>query len=263
MRALITGASSGIGRELALLLACRGAELILVARGEAALSALTGDLRASGAAAVDFLAVDLTDSNAVDTIVALLGDRPLDLLVNNAGCGDYGRFQDIEWDRYSKSLQLNMCALTALTHALLPGMLLSNRGCIVNVASTAAFMPLPLMAAYAASKSYVLSLSQALQFELRHTQIRVMALCPGATRTGFAAAAAAESSNNFSESNTASPAAVAAFALKKIDGGATGIVVHGFKNRLSTVFTRLVPDYLVMLLANRVMRSDAHSINPM
>ena len=254
MKVLITGASSGIGRELAVLMARRGAQLLLVARGESALSALAAELRSLGSGDVNVLAVDLTDEDAVERVIAALDGQPLDLLVNNAGCGDYGCFQDIDWPRHAASLQLNIHALTALTHAVLPGMLENKRGYIVNIASTAAFMPTPLMTAYGASKAYVLSLSEALQFELRHTPIKVMAFCPGATRTGFAAAAAAEHSNNFSEANTASPQAVATYALQKIDAGKTGVVIHGFKNRLNAGLARLLPNSIVLPVANRVMR---------
>ncbi len=186
-RALITGASSGIGADMARRLAEEGANLVLVARREDRLEALADELIAAHGVEVDVLPADLTRPDAP----RLLHDRteaagkPIDLLINNAGFGDYAPFLDVGWERYADLLRVNAVALTELTRRFLPDMVSRGRGQVVNVASTGAFMPVPDFAVYAATKAYVLSFSEAVDEELRGTGVRVQCVCPGGTHTGF------------------------------------------------------------------------------
>ncbi|MDQ3624259.1 MAG: SDR family oxidoreductase [Verrucomicrobiota bacterium] len=184
--ALITGASSGIGRELARQLAPEAATLLLVARRQDRLEALKNELAHPGLTVLSY-AVDLADDAQTDAFLTALGQsgRRVDFLINNAGLGDHGLFEESEWNRVKAMLDLNIKALTRLTHALLPGLVRSGRGAILNVSSIAGLLPLPKMAVYAATKAYVTSFSEALRAELRGTGVSVTALCPGPIETEF------------------------------------------------------------------------------
>jgi short-subunit dehydrogenase len=187
--ALVTGASSGIGLEIAREHARRGGRLVLVARGQGALERAAVELRAAGAADVAVIARDLAAPGAVAELVETLDARGLapSILVNNAGFGGQGLFWERDWGEDAAMIDLNMRALTELTRRLLPRLLQAGRGHVLNVASTAALVPGPLQAVYYATKAYVLSLGDALSEELRGTGVHVTTLLPGATRTGFAA----------------------------------------------------------------------------
>jgi short-subunit dehydrogenase len=184
--ALITGASSGIGAALARELARRGHDLVLSARSLAPMEALAEELRGLGAAAA-VIAADLVQPGAAASLAAQLESRGIEVevLVNNAGLGAFGRFDGIDPARNSAMLQVNIVALTELTRALLPAMLARRRGKIVLVASTASFLPCPYFAVYAATKVYVRSFGEALAQELRGSGVSVNVLCPGATATNF------------------------------------------------------------------------------
>ncbi len=184
--ALITGASSGIGEEFARQLAPHARTLILVARRVDRLEALKGELDRPGLT-IHCHAADLADEVQIEALLAALaasGER-VSLLINNAGLGDHGFFEDSEWSRVSAMLDVNIKALTRLTHALLPDLVRAGRGAILNVSSIASLLPLPKMAVYAASKAYVSSFSEALRGELRSTGVSVTALCPGPVNTEF------------------------------------------------------------------------------
>jgi short-subunit dehydrogenase len=182
--ALITGASSGIGRELATLFARDGYDLTLVARDRAMLARIGDELTRVHGVAVDVIAQDLSHPNAAAEVYRELKRRSIkiDVLVNNAGFGTYGPFVDSDAATESEMLQLNIVALTKLTRLFLEDMLAKREGRILNVASTAAFQPGPLMAVYYASKAYVLSFSEALANELRDSGVTVSTLCPGPTQ---------------------------------------------------------------------------------
>jgi len=186
--ALVTGASSGLGEEFAWQLAPEVKRLALVARREDALEDLAKQL------SVDFpelevavFAADLTRPGECDRLAEQLIQRGWtpDLLINNAGLGDYGEFLSAEWPRIEAMLDLNIGALTHLTHLVLPGMIRGGRGAIVNVSSLASLLPIPDFAVYAATKSYVTSFSEALRIELKEHEIRVLSVCPGPVHTGF------------------------------------------------------------------------------
>ncbi len=184
--ALVTGASSGIGAALARELARDGHDLVLTARSVAPMQALAAELGGCGARSV-VIPIDLSEAGAASELAAALEARGLHpgVLVNNAGLGALGRFDQIDPGRIGEMLQVNVVALTELTRLLLPGMIARRRGKVLLVASTAAFQPGPRMAVYFATKAYVLSLGEALAYELRGTGITVTTLCPGATVTNF------------------------------------------------------------------------------
>jgi len=186
--ALITGASAGIGRDFAHQLATRARTLVLVARREQRLNELRDELRNRNANLnVHVRVVDLCDKSQVDELVRWLEQNAIgiDLLINNAGLGDYGSFATSDAERDDRIIQVNIVALTLLTHRLLPQMIARKRGTILNVSSSAGFLPIPGMAVYAASKAYVNSFSEALRAELGGTGVTVTALCPGPVHTEF------------------------------------------------------------------------------
>ncbi|MEI7956104.1 MAG: SDR family oxidoreductase [Verrucomicrobiota bacterium] len=186
--ALITGASSGLGEEFALQLASRVDKLVLVARRETLLQQLAERITSLYPSVEVFVhAADLGDAGERDDLVeSLILQRCIpDLLVNNAGLGDYGEFVTADWARLRAMLSLNIEALTHLTHALLPAMIRCSRGAIINVSSLASLLPLPDFAVYAASKAFVTSFSEALRIELRDHHIPVLAVCPGPVKTQF------------------------------------------------------------------------------
>lgn len=185
---LITGASAGIGREFARQLASRTRTLVLIARREQRLNELRDELRNRNRQLnVHVRAVDLCDKSHIDALVRWLEENKIDIdfLINNAGLGDYGSFATSPSERDDEMLQVNIAALTSLTRRLLPKMIAQNRGAILNVSSSAGFLPIPGMAVYAASKAYVNSFSEALRAELRGTGVIVTALCPGPVHTEF------------------------------------------------------------------------------
>jgi len=251
---LLTGASGGIGRELAIQMASRGMDLIVVARNCDRLSRLADRIRKQHRVQVDCLACDLGEPDGVASLVRHIADRRIDILVNNAGRGDYGYFRDIDWAQHSCTLRLNVVALTMLTHAVVPAMIANGSGYIVNIASTASFQPLPWMATYGASKAYVLSFGEALAHELEGSGVEVLTLCPGATKTGFARAANANDSKNFDDRTTASVDDVARYAMSMISERKRGVAVHGLGNRLRALLSKVLPSALTVPMAGRAMR---------
>lgn len=238
--ALVTGASTGIGRELALLFARNGYDLVLVARNEAALAEVAQQAAAFGRSARVF-SVDLGENLAAERLHERLTAEGItvDVLVNNAGAGARGRFDHIPRERQLSMIQLNVTSLTALTHLLLPGMLARNAGGILNVASTAAFQAGPLMTVYYATKAYVLSFTEGLAEELSATGLKITCLAPGPTQTEFARAAGMTTARLFrGEVMSAADVAKAGY-----DGWREGkrLVIPGVRNRLGTLIVRLAP----------------------
>jgi len=186
--ALITGASAGLGAEFARQLAPVASRLILVGRRADRLTALAAELQASRSdLRIDTIAADLSQSSERERLAAVIirEEIPLNLLVNNAGLGDLGTFDDADWSRLAPVLDVNIVALTHLTHLLLPMLRSQSPSGILNVSSVAGFYPLPEMAVYAATKAYVTSFSEALRMELAPAGISVTALCPGPVPTEF------------------------------------------------------------------------------
>ena len=252
--ALVTGASSGIGTELARELAADGHDLVLAARSRAALERLADELEARHRAAATVLPTDLAKPGAAAELFARIGKRALDVLVNNAGIGDNALFHEEDPARIDDMIALNIAALTRLTRLVLPGMVERKRGKVLNVASTAAFQPGPMMAVYCASKAYVLSFSLALGEELRGTGVSVTALCPGATKTNFIKEAKVETIALFNLPGMAamSPAAVARSGYEALKRGRR-VAVTGFNNQLGAVFGSLLPYGLVLPVARRML----------
>jgi short-subunit dehydrogenase len=189
--ALVTGASSGLGEEVAKRLAQRGANLVLTARSEERLANLAADLERVNGIETHVIPADLSRPDGADALLAALGARGVTVLhlVNNAGFGSAGAFADLDAARESAMVELNVASVVRLTRALLGPMLAARDGGVLNVASTAAFQPVPYMATYGATKAFVVSFTLALATELRGTGVRAMALCPGPVHTGFQAAA--------------------------------------------------------------------------
>ena len=185
--ALVTGASSGIGEAFAWALARRRMQLILVARSEDKLRGLASRLVDAYRVRVEVVAADLADHDALSRLLAEIDrlEMPVDLLINNAGVGCYGPFETIAPECDRRQVMLNIGAVVDLAHAVVPGMLARGGGAIVNVGSVLSFWPRPYDAVYAASKAFVLSFSQALAAEYEQRGLRVVALCPGCTKTGF------------------------------------------------------------------------------
>ena len=240
--ALITGASGGIGEELARLLAAAHVDLVLVARSAGKLAALATGLAQAHGINTHVVAQDLAAPDAVDTIARELDQRGLsiDVLINNAGFGTYGLFAETPAAEEAQMLQVNVCALTWLTKRLLPPMLARRHGRIMNVASTAAFQPGPLMAVYYASKAYVLSFSEALSNETAGTGVTVTCLCPGPTTTGFQDRARMRESKLLSSLSLATAAEVARAGLDGMMAG-KAIVVPGITNKIGVQVVRFAP----------------------
>jgi short-subunit dehydrogenase len=241
--ALVTGASGGIGLEIARLLAGEH-DLVLVARSAEALTAAAAEL---GGATV--LALDLAEPDAVARVVEAVPE--VDCLVNNAGVGDFSPFAEADPGKLDTLIALNVGALTQLTRAYLPGMLARKQGRILNVASTAAFQPGPLMAVYYATKAYVLSLSEALAEETRGSGVTVTALCPGPTASGFQAGAAMEGSRLVRGRTLPTAASVAAYGVAAMRKG-DAVAVPGLMNKVFASSIRLTPRPVVRRVVHRM-----------
>jgi short-subunit dehydrogenase len=249
--ALVTGASSGIGEVFARQLAERGANLVLAARSQDKLQSLAQELQGRFGTSVEVLACDLSEPGAGAALAARLAERdmPIDVLINAAGFGLFGELHEVDPARTSQQVRLNVAALTELTCALLPQMRARNRGAIVNVASTAAFQPLPYMAVYGATKAYVLSFTEALWAETRGTEVRVTALCPGATDTPFFDTA----SEHASIGRRMAPGDVVDAAFSALERRRCS-VTPGLHNRLLAAAPRLTPRQTVVRVSERTMR---------
>jgi short-subunit dehydrogenase len=244
--ALITGASGGIGLELARLCAKGGHDLILVARKRDKLEEIGKYLSGMYGVRTEVVAADLTDPEAPQAVmgeVERLG-LGIDVLINNAGFGDWGLFGRADLKRQLEMIQVNITALTVLTRLALPRMVTQRRGRILNVASTAGFAPGPLMAVYYATKAYVISFSEAISNELAGTGLTVTALCPGPTRTAFAQEAGMVQSNLFSSPNVMDPAPVAAAGYRAMMKG-RAVVIPGIGNKLLVFGIRISPRFVI------------------
>ncbi len=241
--ALITGASGGIGYELAKVFAANNHDLILVARSTDKLQRIRDELNQNQDLQVHVMSSDLSQAASSLVLFEQVQQEGLtvDVLVNNAGFGDYGPFADCDWAKQNALLQLNMVALTHLTRLFLPPMLARGYGKILNVASTAAFQPGPFMATYYASKSYVMSFTEALAHEVKGTGVTATVLCPGPTRgTNFQARAELGEVDFFKKLKLPEAAAVAQYGYAALERNQV-VAVHGLFNRLLVFTNRLMP----------------------
>jgi short-subunit dehydrogenase len=252
MTALITGASSGIGLELARIFASNRYDVVLVARNETKLRELARECESSGVRA-HVIAADLSKADAARFIVegvARLG-LEIDVLVNNAGYGLLGPFVETPLVTELEMIQVNITALTELTKRVLPGMVTRRRGRILNLASTAAFVPGPLMAVYYATKAYVLSFSEAIANELEGSGVTVTALCPGPTASGFQAAARLEGTRLFTGNSLPSSRDVAQAGYAALMEG-TVVYVPGVANKLTAMSARFAPRAVIRRIVRRM-----------
>ncbi len=256
-RGVVTGASAGIGAALARELARHGHDLVLAARSVAPMEALAAELREGGAAAT-VIAADLSKPGAAATLASEIARRGLaiDILVNNAGLGVAGRFDRCDPARVSEILQVNIVALTELTRLLLPGMIARGHGRVMLVASVAGFQPGPRMAAYFASKAYVLSLGEALAYELRGTGVSVTTLCPGATATNFFTVAGADNSLMARRLRRMMRAEDVARLGYRGLAARRRIVITGAMNRLLALTGRYAPHRITLPVTDLLMSGD-------
>ena len=252
---LITGASGGIGEVFARKLAARGDNVLLVARSEDKLMTLCNELGRINSIRAQYVAMDLSQPDAPARLFAEAQKRELeiDLLINNAGFGSMGDFTKLDLARELNMIDLNVRALVELTHRFLVPMRERKRGAIINVASTAGFQPVPFMATYAATKAFVLSFSEALWEENRPYGIKVMALCPGVTETGFFEAANIEQRPPGRIIQTAED--VVETALRGLKRGKSHII-SGWANVLMIESERLVPRSFVARMAGKMLRKE-------
>ncbi|MEG3896814.1 MULTISPECIES: SDR family oxidoreductase [unclassified Microcoleus] len=256
--ALITGASGGIGAAFAAELAKRQHNLILVARSEDKLQQLAATLQQQFKVRVEVIVQDLTAPGAGTTVFDTVVQKgwTVDLLVNNAGFGDYGAFADRPLGKQLTIVQLNIVALVELSHLFLQGMREIKSGSIINVASIAAFQPMPYLSIYAASKAFVLSFSEALWAENKDLGIRVLCLCPGPTESDFFAVAEFPKALASSSGQKLVPAAeVVRDALKALDKNESNVVTGGFPNPIIVNMPRLMPRKLLVKSVEKVFRT--------
>lgn len=253
LTALITGASGGIGEELARLFAAHSYDLVLVARNADKLQSLGDELSRAHGIRSRALADDLADPGAPPRLFAALQQQgiSIDVLVNNAGFGARGAYAEINYDIEARMIQVNVAALTHLTRLFLPAMLARRSGKILNVASTAAYVPGPFMAVYYASKAFVLSFSEAIAEETSDSGVTVTALIPGPTKTNFAAAAGTEDTRLFRSGSAMSAAAVARVGFDGLMAGKR-VVTAGFSNKLTVFSTRLAPRTMLAKITRKL-----------
>lgn len=251
--ALVTGASSGIGADIARSLAADGAALVLAARRADALERLAGELRQAHGVAVTVHATDLLDEAARTALHAAVADQGVDILVNNAGLGLFGPFASTPWQKTRDMLEVDVMAVTHLTHLFLPAMLQAGWGRIMLVGSTASFQPAPLYAAYAAAKAHILSFGVALNHELRGTGVSCTTLCPGVTATEFLAVSGQKLTGyqrlTSMRSDRVARMGVTAMLRRQPS------VVAGAVNAAMALSTRLMPTSLSAAMAERLMRN--------
>jgi short-subunit dehydrogenase len=254
--ALITGASSGIGAALAREAASDGYDLVLVARRRDPMEALAAELKSTGAK-ITIIPADLGKAGAAAALMETVEQRGLaiDMLINNAGLGDTGRFDKEAPERILSMLQVNVVALTELTRLVLPQMVACNRGKVMLLASTAAFQPGPGMAVYYATKSYVLSFGRAIGHELRGTGVSITTLCPGATSSEFAEVANMQGSALFEGPVPVMTAAeVARQGYAALKAGRPQIIT-GLLNRVTAFSTRFTPTAILLMIAGHLNRT--------
>lgn len=253
---LVTGASSGIGKEMARILAHEGANLILVARNLSRLEQGACDLRRRHGVSVQVFAGDLSQKETCQKLFDFTKQqgKTVDILINNAGFGYHGFFEGMESRAAEAMLAVNVESLVLLTRLFLPGMLERRKGGILNVASTAGFQAIPRLSLYAATKAFVISFSEALWSECKDRGVRIFCLCPGNTLTQFHQTARILRSQMFFSSSAHK---VARFALKKFLKSRRPTGIYGFWNKLMIYAERLAPRQVTVFITNLMYRAEA------
>jgi len=251
--ALITGASNGIGYELAKIHAAKGGDLVLVARSKPKLDELKNELENQFKVSVYTIGKDLSASNSALEIYEETKKQniQIDYLINNAGFGDYGMFSETSWDKEQQMIQLNITTLTQFTKLYLQEMIHRGAGKIMNVASTAAFQSGPTMAVYYATKAYVLSFSEAVDNEVRSRGITVTTLCPGPTESGFQTAASMEESRLVKGRKLPTSKKVAEYGYAAMLKGKT-VAIHGWMNYIMACSVRFLPRNMVVKVTRMI-----------
>ncbi|MEE3234128.1 MAG: SDR family oxidoreductase [Candidatus Latescibacterota bacterium] len=250
---LVTGASSGIGLELARECAANGHDLVVVARRQERLEDFAETIRGEYDVKVNVVVMDLSVDGSRKNLFNQVKSQKIeiDYLINNAGFGDYGPFMSSNLTRQIEMVNLNIIALTELTRLFLPDMIARRQGAILNVASTAAFQAGPMMSVYFATKAFVLHFSEAIANEVHPMGVRVVALCPGTTESEFADTAKAERSLMFNMRKLPTSKQVARYGYVSMVKGKR-VAVHGVLNKILTFSVRLVPRRVVTAIARRM-----------
>lgn len=251
--ALITGASNGIGLELAKVHASKGGDLVLVARNKSKLDELKAELESHYKVSVYTIGKDLSVNNSAQEVYdeTTKQNIKIEYLINNAGFGNFGMFVETDWNKELQMINLNITALTQFTKLYLQDMVKRRSGKIMNVASTAAFQSGPTMAVYYATKAYVLSFSEAVNNEVSDKGVTVTILCPGATESGFQAAAAMEESNLVKGKKLPTSKEVAEYGYSAMMKGKT-VAIHGLLNYLMANAVRFAPRALIVKLTRKI-----------
>jgi uncharacterized protein len=253
--ALITGASSGIGMELAKKFAMHQHDLVLVARSEDKLRELAADLQLKYSIHVKVIVKDLGDMKETEDVYQFCKQSgiTIDYLINNAGFGDFALFMEADWEKIEQMIELNVKSLTRMCRLFVPDMVQRGNGRIMNVASTASFQPGPYMAVYYGTKAFVLHLSEAMAEELKDSGVKVTALCPGPTESGFQQVAAWENSRMIKGKKLPSSAEVAGFGYKMMMKGRR-VAIHGFMNKFMALGYRFLPRKWVVKMVKWVQK---------
>lgn len=260
--ALITGASSGIGYELSKCFAAEGYNLILVARREERLQALKEYINAEFNVQAEYIVKDLSKPESanelyIETIELLKKSHieKIDVLINNAGVGDLTEFRDSNLEKIETMINLNILSLTKLSRLFINDICSSEDGALINIASTAAFQAIPCMAVYAATKSFVLSFTEAISEEIKSQQLKtkIICICPGITESEFQVRADMESLK-IDRKLVASSADVAKYTVKSLKKGKKTTAVHGFMNKIGTLLPRILPRSSVSKLSHQIMK---------
>jgi short-subunit dehydrogenase len=252
--ALITGASNGIGLELAKIHASKGGDLVLVARNKFKLDEIKIELEKQFKISVYTIGKDLSLTNAAQEIYDETNKENIqvDYLINNAGFGDFGMFAETDWNKELQMINLNITSLTHFTKLYLQDMVKRRSGKIMNVASTAAFQSGPTMSVYCATKAYVLSFTEAISNEVIDKGITITALCPGATETGFQAAGGLDDSKLFKDKKLPTAKEVAQYGYASMMKGKI-VAIHGIMNYIMSNSIRFIPRSLVLKISRKML----------
>jgi short-subunit dehydrogenase len=254
--ALITGASKGIGRSMAIALARRKINLLLIARSANELIALQTEIKNQYNVEVDILSIDLSQAQAPKLVYNWITEKDYasNFLINNAGYGLWGKFEELNLSAQLEMCQLNMITVTSLCHLLLPILSTEKKAYILNVCSTAAYQAVPTLAIYSATKAFVLSFTRALRFELKDGPVSVSCLSPGPVDTGFAHRAGLDAFNKMAEKFNMRPDEVAEIALKGMFAKKSEII-PGFTNIISVYANRILPKGFIEKMAAGIYKT--------